>query len=166
MTWHWISAYTRQASEAYVPVWPGHQHDIEHTEFMFFFQAEDGIQVGRVTGVQTCALPISTRQQLPDAAPIHQRDRQDRAGLDTHVEQIGTRTQPVLGNQQMPGRGDRQELGDALDDAEDDHTEEVVHGRCASGEKLRKCTRAGSAAATPSSPNPAPKSAKAVLIYP
>src|SRR5690625_6685837 len=25
----------------------------------FFFQAEDGIRVGHVTGVQTCALPIS-----------------------------------------------------------------------------------------------------------
>src|SRR5689334_24720629 len=25
---------------------------------MFFFQAEDGIRVGTVTGVQTCALPI------------------------------------------------------------------------------------------------------------
>src|SRR3989338_10124099 len=25
-----------------------------------FFQAEDGIRVGTVTGVQTCALPIST----------------------------------------------------------------------------------------------------------
>src|SRR5690348_18449181 len=25
---------------------------------MFFFQAEDGIRDGRVTGVQTCALPI------------------------------------------------------------------------------------------------------------
>src|SRR6267154_4564165 len=25
----------------------------------FFFQAEDGIRDGRVTGVQTCALPIS-----------------------------------------------------------------------------------------------------------
>src|SRR6266487_6319976 len=28
--------------------------------FFFFFQAEDGIRYGRVTGVQTCALPIST----------------------------------------------------------------------------------------------------------
>src|SRR5438876_9149848 len=28
---------------------------------IFFFQAEDGIRDGRVTGVQTCALPISTR---------------------------------------------------------------------------------------------------------
>src|SRR5690348_18179816 len=27
----------------------------------FFFQAEDGIRDGRVTGVQTCALPISQR---------------------------------------------------------------------------------------------------------
>src|SRR5437870_8616999 len=26
----------------------------------FFFQAEDGIRGGHVTGVQTCALPIST----------------------------------------------------------------------------------------------------------
>src|SRR5690348_17964838 len=28
----------------------------------FFFQAEDGIRDGRVTGVQTCALPISPTQ--------------------------------------------------------------------------------------------------------
>src|SRR5690625_6822996 len=27
---------------------------------VFFFQAEDGIRDGHVTGVQTCALPIST----------------------------------------------------------------------------------------------------------
>src|SRR5690625_8041637 len=27
--------------------------------FFFFFQAEDGIRYGHVTGVQTCALPIS-----------------------------------------------------------------------------------------------------------
>src|SRR6266487_1094164 len=29
--------------------------------FVFFFRAEDGIRAGRVTGVQTCALPISFR---------------------------------------------------------------------------------------------------------
>src|SRR6266487_5905523 len=33
-------------------------HDLSHLGF-FFFQAEGGIRVGRVTGVQTCALPIS-----------------------------------------------------------------------------------------------------------
>src|SRR4051794_41538362 len=34
---------------------------------VFFFQAEDGIRDGRVTGVQTCALPIyrSTAMGLP-----------------------------------------------------------------------------------------------------
>src|SRR6266487_6899297 len=30
--------------------------------FFFFFQAEDGIRDGRVTGVQTCALPIYHRE--------------------------------------------------------------------------------------------------------
>src|SRR5204863_3253937 len=31
----------------------------------FFFQAEDGIRDLYVTGVQTCALPISWRRQVP-----------------------------------------------------------------------------------------------------
>src|SRR5690348_17356601 len=31
----------------------------------FFFQAEDGIRDGRVTGVQTCALPILVHQRHP-----------------------------------------------------------------------------------------------------
>src|SRR5437660_2147727 len=31
----------------------------------FFFQAEDGIRDGHVTGVQTCALPISARPAEP-----------------------------------------------------------------------------------------------------
>src|SRR2546425_13347798 len=33
----------------------------------FFFQAEDGIRDKLVTGVQTCALPISRRDFLPEA---------------------------------------------------------------------------------------------------
>src|SRR2546430_14868844 len=32
--------------------------------FVFFFQAEDGIRDLTVTGVQTCALPISSLRQL------------------------------------------------------------------------------------------------------
>src|SRR5690348_17983470 len=31
---------------------------MSHVVIFFFFQAEDGIRDGRVTGVQTCALPI------------------------------------------------------------------------------------------------------------
>src|SRR5438309_7449705 len=34
----------------------------------FFFQAEDGIRDGTVTGVQTCALPIYSRSRC-DGAP-------------------------------------------------------------------------------------------------
>src|SRR5690348_6953350 len=34
------------------------QVKFENNIFFFFFQAEDGIRDGRVTGVQTCALPI------------------------------------------------------------------------------------------------------------
>src|SRR5579862_9940264 len=35
--------------------------------FFFFFQAEDGIRDGTVTGVQTCALPIS---RVEGATPV------------------------------------------------------------------------------------------------
>src|SRR5438552_9056657 len=35
--------------------------DLVHECFFFFFQAEDGIRVDLVTGVQTCALPILKR---------------------------------------------------------------------------------------------------------
>src|SRR5207253_8026680 len=41
----------------------------------FFFQAEDGIRDGHVTGVQTCALPISpaSRAARSSAAPVRAR---------------------------------------------------------------------------------------------
>src|SRR2546430_5073869 len=37
--------------------------------FFFFFQAEDGIRDLTVTGVQTCALPISTRRPSRSSCP-------------------------------------------------------------------------------------------------
>src|SRR2546430_12609457 len=40
--------------------------------FFFFFQAEDGIRDLTVTGVQTCALPISPRARAI-GAPLHSR---------------------------------------------------------------------------------------------
>src|SRR6266481_8372550 len=39
---------------------------IEKVMFFFFFQAEDGIRDGTVTGVQTCALPILTVVRMGD----------------------------------------------------------------------------------------------------
>src|SRR5690625_7011376 len=36
----------------------------------FFFQAEDGIRDGHVTGVQTCALPISSPRPRPSDSSV------------------------------------------------------------------------------------------------
>src|SRR6476646_224283 len=41
--------------------------------FFFFFQAEDGIRDHCVTGVQTCALPISWRIQAGDESVVLER---------------------------------------------------------------------------------------------
>src|SRR2546430_7374369 len=43
----------------------------------FFFQAEDGIRDLTVTGVQTCALPISYGR-WPDLAPLEQHEHRPR----------------------------------------------------------------------------------------
>src|SRR5690606_40871326 len=37
---------------------------------IFLFQAEDGIRAFHVTGVQTCALPISEDLPIPEGPPI------------------------------------------------------------------------------------------------
>src|SRR5207249_8215418 len=64
----------------------------------FFFQAEDGIRDRNVTGVQTCALPISpdgmtTGEQL---RAIHQRAS---ALLDRSTELFTRRIAPALDQQ-------------------------------------------------------------------
>src|SRR5690606_40165988 len=61
--------------------------------FIFFFQAEDGIRDFHVTGVQTCALPISTTWEVHDrlvepfeggyAAYVLQRVERDRIAAVT-----------------------------------------------------------------------------------
>src|SRR5438876_10737153 len=46
--------------------------------FFFFFQAEDGIRDGRVTGVQTCALPIfvaEIKAQSTKVEGVHQKEQ-------------------------------------------------------------------------------------------
>src|SRR5258707_10514802 len=40
------------------------------SSFFFFFQAEDGIRDIGVTGVQTCALPISPSHVVDDASQL------------------------------------------------------------------------------------------------
>src|SRR6267154_5812245 len=61
----------------------------------FFFQAEDGIRGGRVTGVQTCALPISPPVAAAGRGYVaHRRDlparRRDRqSGVDGQTVDLG-----------------------------------------------------------------------------
>src|SRR5690625_8037799 len=55
-----------------------------HLLHYFFFQAEDGIRDGHVTGVQTCALPISSR---PCSAPGDPgRERLGQPGRPSSLE--------------------------------------------------------------------------------
>src|SRR5208337_3644030 len=65
--------------------------------FFFFFQAEDGIRDTSVTGVQTCALPICLREQVPlvVAAELLTRDGERRAGHSTR-KQVGPRERAAV----------------------------------------------------------------------
>src|SRR5207302_2129816 len=76
----------------------------------FFFQAEDGIRDFHVTGVQTCALPISSmRQRLPRSwivgrirPTIHERGKRCR------ILACGTARAHKKGGRDRPRvRGDR-----------------------------------------------------------
>src|SRR5215469_18000840 len=50
------------------------------TDVFFFFQAEDGIRDLYVTGVQTCALPISAPRRRPEPGPAPRRRATAREG--------------------------------------------------------------------------------------
>src|SRR5690606_40822349 len=50
---------------------------------VFFFQAEDGIRDFHVTGVQTCALPISSEQLLARALEDELREARENVVIAT-----------------------------------------------------------------------------------
>src|SRR5690625_5323330 len=100
--------------------------------FVFFFQAEDGIRAGHVTGVQTCALPIFRPEiatdgsiemhglfELTDAAPAETGARLNTNPDPTELELFPTVT---------PGQDDDGEE-DSDDDAgggrSEEHTSEL-----------------------------------------
>ena len=68
-------------------------------------------------------------REPPQPDEIDRQQRQDRAELDQHREGLAeivvVEAEEVLHQQQMAGRGDRQELGQALDHAEDEGLEKV-----------------------------------------
>src|ERR1039457_7457909 len=57
----------------------------------FFFQAEDGIRDYKVTGVQTCALPICIRW-----IPHHARGAASRGCSPRHADTTGAIVEPSL----------------------------------------------------------------------
>src|SRR5260370_7977704 len=61
-----------------------------HVFFFFFFQAEDGIRDSSVTGVQTCALPISmnegARIYAPGGVLLETGNRLEQPGLVRALE--------------------------------------------------------------------------------
>src|SRR6267154_5217208 len=63
---------------------------------VFFFQAEDGIRDGRVTGIQTCALPILTTPYVFNAADAK---AMAAAGADIIVCHLGLTTGGAIGAQ-------------------------------------------------------------------
>src|SRR5690606_39734272 len=62
------------------------------SDFFFFFQAEDGIRDFHVTGVQTCALPISTPRMM--AMPS--------SGTPTLLSTVERMTMPAPGADGVP----------------------------------------------------------------
>src|SRR5690348_17635668 len=73
--------------------------------FFFFFQAEDGIRDGRVTGVQTCALPI-----LQEGVRSLFQSWFNRDPSDEEVRTYGTMLHSLLvGAAQQKASGQRSE---------------------------------------------------------
>src|SRR4051794_16952394 len=68
-----------------------------YLEEVFFFQAEDGIRDGRVTGVQTCALPI-----YEIIAAAHLRMRAARPDLLTVIVPRHPERGPLIAAQLQP----------------------------------------------------------------
>src|SRR5207249_1538858 len=75
-----------------VPAYCDRMYSVCDDGVCFFFQAEDGIRDRNVTGVQTCALPISRR------VPAHRTDRRRpvRAAAVREVVTIDRRDHDVL----------------------------------------------------------------------
>src|SRR5690625_5539804 len=71
---------------------------LSRTVFVFFFQAEDGIRDGHVTGVQTCALPICglpvgdhQQHRLHPGVPTEELPGQHQAVVEVGADRKSTR---------------------------------------------------------------------------
>src|SRR5207248_8502424 len=74
--------------------------------FFFFFQAEDGIRDRTVTGVQTCALPISIIINVPDGFVF---DTNSPSPTVSSVKTSGAGNVPVAGS--VTARSEERRVG-------------------------------------------------------
>src|SRR5256886_4596343 len=79
----------------------------DQQQHFFFFQAEDGIRDLTVTGVQTCALPISVLPVSPDVLEKEIAERDMRETLSDGPSDRFRHSQFVLLVRAGPGEGDR-----------------------------------------------------------
>src|SRR6266850_5690194 len=131
--------------------------------FFFFFQAEDGIRDYKVTGVQTCALPIYRDPHQAEREEAQDPERREGAGLLVRVP--GARPRDVakgsLHQSQIEGgevsREREEERPDGVplrphgtEDArrEDEPEEDAEHPPRRGVERVRRQTPAGAAAAS------------------
>jgi hypothetical protein len=95
------------------------------------------------------ALRLAAQQaeeDRPEGPPVEHDDGEDRAELDDDVEHrplLRIVAEQLRGQDQVTGRGDRDELGDTLDDAEQDDRQDRVHGRALSKATWRRSGRNG-----------------------
>src|SRR5690348_18429281 len=85
--------------------------------FCFFFQAEDGIRDGRVTGVQTCALPIwlGGLEHVRRHLQVQVGERGERGELVGHaVREVGKRA-VVERERDLRQRSEERRVGKSVD---------------------------------------------------
>src|SRR5437870_8423251 len=89
--------------------------------YFFFFQAEDGIRDGHVTGVQTCALPISPARRSQPARPRPEPARASRSSPGT----AGGRLPGAPAPSPKPRPGDTTGQGRGGSARSEEHTSEL-----------------------------------------
>src|SRR5437867_12939736 len=82
--------------------------------FFFFFQAEDGIRDRTVTGVQTCALPISAGGTCSSQGSVRRKGQGPEPGVLPVVGRPGSdsfTSSPVWGALTRHGRSEERRVG-------------------------------------------------------
>src|SRR5207245_8123015 len=80
---------------------------------LFFFQAEDGIRDATVTGVQTCALPISVRARVDGRDILRLRHYDGALRIEKLPRQLERRARfrPAVGHETLHRRSEERRVG-------------------------------------------------------